>query len=447
MALYYEQSTSLFPQGTKQTIIVEPNHPFVIAAENLDWEKMFKEVESIIYRGINRFIGRRLDLRAHCGIYLLQSSFNWKERQTEDMLLNHAPTRIFCGYRDGEKKFLDYTTIEKFRNQRLGKEGAEVLNKYLLRHAQRDGFTNGKDVDMDTTVQEAGISYPTDINLMKKFQERTIKIMEKVAGALGARVEKIKELGIESKKMIKEYQFFAKTKEKKQELLGEVREISVSFLEELQRISGMKENLKKIKPAMRKELEHLLKIVPTLLNQIKSWLETGQVAVGKIISLYKEAPRFIKKGKIGKSVEIGRKWIINQYAGGFLMVIAPENPVVADTDCVRISLQESIRTFGEVPDSYGTDRGMYSKMNIKRCQRYGVKKIGIQPKGQSEWEVDRETARELYCRRAGIEPRIGIAGKLGLKRSRMKTDEGDIISGQRAAIGFNLKKLMTCWSS
>ena len=447
MTLYYEQSTSLFPQGTKQTIIVEPNHPFVIAEKNLDWENMFKEVESIIYRGVNRLIGKKLDLRAHCGIYLLQSSFNWTERQAEDMLRNHVPTRIFCGYTDGSTKSLDFTTIEKFRNQRLGKEGAELLNKYLLKHAKRNGFTNGKDVDMDTTVQEAGISYPTEINLMKKFQERTIKIIEKVVGTVGTKVEEIKELGIEAKKKIKEYQFFAKTKEEKQKLIGEVREISVSFLEELQRISGMKENLERLKPAMRKELDHLLKIIPTLLDQIKSWLDTGQVAAGKVISLYKEAPHFIKKGKIGKSVEIGRKWIINQYVGGFLMVIAPENPVIADTDCVKISLQESIRTFGEIPDSYGTDRGMYSKKNIKRCKRYGVKKVGIQPKGQADWEVDRETARELYCRRAGIEPRIGIAGRLGLKKSRMKTDDGDIISGQRAAIGFNLKKLMACWSS
>ena len=80
------------------------------------------------------------------------------------------------------------------------------------------------------------------------------------------------------------------------------------------------------------------------------------------------------------------------------------------------------------------------------CKALGIEKIGIQPKGTAAWEVDRETARELYCRRASIEPRIGHAGRLGLKMSRMKTDEGDIIAGQKAAIGFNLKKLFTYWA-
>ena len=76
---------------------------------------------------------------------------------------------------------------------------------------------------------------------------------------------------------------------------------------------------------------------------------------------------------MGKAKEIGRKWIINQYVGGFLLFVCPEKPVIADTDCVKISLQESIRTFGDIPDSYGTDRGMDSKANIKRLQKYGVK--------------------------------------------------------------------------
>ena len=76
-----------------------------------------------------------------------------------------------------------------------------------------------------------------------------------------------------------------------------------------------------------------------------------------------------------------------------------------------------------------------------------TQEIGLQPKGQSEWEVDRETAQRLYCRRAAIEPRIGIAGRLGLKKSRAKTDEGDLIFGYKAAVGFNFKKLTTCWAS
>ena len=147
-----------------------------------------------------------------------------------------------------------------------------------------------------------------------------------------------------------------------------------------------------------------------------------------------------------KASEIGRKWIINQFINGFISVTAPANPVIADVDCAIISLMDCIKIFGEIPESFTTDRGMYSADNIMLCKTLGIGKIGIQPKGNAAWEVDPETARELYCRRASIEPRIGHAGRLGLKMSRMKTDDGDLISGQKSAIGLNLRKLLRCWA-
>ncbi len=92
MTLYYEQSTKLFPQETHQIIDVDSNHSLLLAAERIDWERMFEELEPIIFNGINKEIGRRLDIRAHCGIFLLQSDFNWTDRFSEEMMRYHAPT-------------------------------------------------------------------------------------------------------------------------------------------------------------------------------------------------------------------------------------------------------------------------------------------------------------------------------------------------------------------
>lgn len=319
------------------------------------------------------------------------------------------------------------------------------MNQELLRMAWKRKYTDGKHVDMDTTVQEAGVAYPTDMNLMKKFQKRALKIVEKVTGGIGSCVEQIRELVAKAKEVAKEYQFFARLPEKKASLMEKMRQITLKVVKELEAIVGMPE-VRDIRHSMQKELEHLLATMPLLLKHIRQWLRTGEVAAGKVLSLHKSMPRYLCKGKLGKEAEIGRKWVINQLTNGFLMVFAPENPSIADTKCVAPSIEKVIEVFGTAPESYGTDRGMYSKKNIKLCRGHKIEKIGIQPKGKASWEVDRETARELYCRRAGIEPRIGVAGRLGLKRSRAKTDSGDLITGQKAAIGFNLKKLFTCWA-
>ena len=97
MSLYYEQPNRLFQSAPMQIIVVNENHPLVIPAKNIPWKEMFEELVPILYKNINRFIGRRLDLRAHCGIYLLQAVYHWTDRFAEEMLRNYAPARIFCG--------------------------------------------------------------------------------------------------------------------------------------------------------------------------------------------------------------------------------------------------------------------------------------------------------------------------------------------------------------
>lgn len=85
------------------------------------------------------------------------------------------------------------------------------------------------------------------------------------------------------------------------------------------------------------------------------------MAAIKVLSLHKSAPRYLCKGKLGKEAEIGRKWVVNQLSNGFLQVFAPENPAIADMKCVVASIARFLGVFGEPIESYGTDRGMYSK--------------------------------------------------------------------------------------
>ena len=47
------------------------------------------------------------------------------------------------------------------------------------------------------------------------------------------------------------------------------------------------------------------------------------------------------RAKKGKSVEFGRKWIVNCYRGGYMLVMAPENPKISDQHCVLESNRAS----------------------------------------------------------------------------------------------------------
>ena len=125
-----------------------------------------------------------------------------------------------------------------------------------------------------------------------------------------------------------------------------------------------------------------------------------------------------------------------------MLVMAPDNAKISDQHCVIESLSLHSTVFDEMPKTYGTDRGMSSADNLELCLCAGVNKIAIQPKGRARALVSRQGLRELANRRAGIEPRIGHLKNRGLGESRMKSDSGDLISGYRSALSWNLSLLM-----
>ena len=213
-------------------------------------------------------------------------------------------------------------------------------------------------------------------------------------------------------------------------------------MEEIRQVGIGSKGPKELSSKVQKEILQLQELGPKLLEQILYWLATGKVAQNKIVSLWKSIPRAIPKGKIGKAVEFGRKWIVNCYRGGYVLLAAPENAKISDQHCVTESLDLHFDVFGESPKSYGADRGMWSEENIFQCQMAQVEKIGIQPKGKAKAMVSQKDYRHLKNRRAGIEPRIGHLKLRGLGKSRMKSDIGDLISGHRSALSYNLALLM-----
>jgi hypothetical protein len=435
---------SLLEEGRWRSIIsVEPNHRLVVLCKSMPWLEVMEKARPILYdeQGIAWDTGgRKLNLRAHLGAYLLQIVHGWTDRWTEEMVRFYFPARIFCGYLDSTGS-LDHTKIEEFRN-RFGEKGAQLITHDMLKIAKKFGFTEPTDVDMDTTVQEAGITHPTEMKLMNHLMKRLKVISGKLKAVCGRGIQGVKSLSQEFKKAMTHYRFFAKDLATKTELIKKAKALSEQGLEKLGRFLPGQNSFHKLQKRIQHEILRLLTLGPELMDQIGYWLRSGKVAPGKIISLWKLIPKAIPKGKIGKPVEFGRKWIVNAYRGGYVLVSAPENPKIADQQCVIESLSLHKTVFDKMPSTYGTDRGMYSTDNLELCLSAGIKKIAIQPKGSAQPLVSRRDHQKLANRRVAVEARIAHLKLKGLGRSKMKTDAGDLISGYRSALSCNLGHLM-----
>ena len=434
---------SLLEQGPWRTMVsLEPNHRLVVLCKAIPWDELIEQCIPILYQeqGILVDVGRRLNLRAHLGIYILQSVHGWTDRWSEEMLRFYVPARLFCGLLDSTAS-LDRTSIEDFRN-RFAEKGAQLITQKMLDIAKEFGFTEPDDVDMDTTVQEAGITHPTEMKLLSRLMRKASTVHKKLRKLGKKGLKAMKAMTKQFSRLETDYRFFAKTKENKDKLIRKAVVLSGKVLSELSSLVPGKNGFDSLRHQQQLDILKLLDLGPRLLEQILYWLNTGKVAKDKIISLWKVMPAAIKKGKIGKPVEFGRKWIINAYRGGYVLLTAPNNPKISDQNCVWHSLQLHHKTFDQVPTSYAADRGMWGAPNLELCMNAGIKNIGIQPKGKAEALVSQRELHRLSNRRAGIEARIAHLKTRGLGRSRMKSDAGDLISGYRSAIYYNCTHLM-----
>jgi hypothetical protein len=433
----------LLKQCSWRTVVSLPSeHRLLTLYNSIPWAGLMKKLKVILYdaQGISPNIGRTLNLQAHLGAYILQTVHGWTDRWTEEMIRFYIPARLFCGFLESTGS-LDRTRIENFRN-RLGEKGAWLITQDMLNIAKEFGFTAPDDLDMDTTVQEAGITHPTEMKLLSYLMKKALSIHRKL-GKLGKKgLLGIKKITKKFSEIYTQYRFFAKTKEKKNKAVKKAVDLAQKILDVISQLRDGSEDLKSLGLNDKRDIMNIQKLGPKLLDQILYWLKTGKVAKDKIVSLWKSAPRAISKGKIGKSVEFGRKWIVNCYRGGYMLLTAPENAKISDQNCVEKSLDLHLNVFQEGPTSYASDRGMWSEENLTHCLIAGVEKIGIQAKGKAEPMVSQKDYKTLKNRRAAIEPRIAHLKKRGLGRSRMKSDVGDLISGYRAALSYNLTLLM-----
>jgi hypothetical protein len=61
--------------------------------------------------------------------------------------------------------------------------GAQLITQDMLKVAQEYGFCGPEDVDMDTTVQEAGITYPTEMKLLDHLMKKAKRFHAKLKKA------------------------------------------------------------------------------------------------------------------------------------------------------------------------------------------------------------------------------------------------------------------------
>lgn len=441
---------------TTVSISLPKSHPLLLLQDMLPWDGMYKLIEPDLKKtkkGCWR-LGRPLQVRLHLGVYILQQLYNLTDRKAEYGVKDNAAYQLFCGCDVVSKWHApDHTNIEKFRS-RLLPETQRSLNDLTLGIAVKLGFADPSKMDVDSTIQNSNMAYPSDANLLVKMSGLCGKIRSFVAKhiAFPESVERIKSRMKEIKAVAKEYLFTSGKSEKNKE------KKTTAFNKLLAKVSSDVTGVMEI-PLHEDDLKALPWNIKQAWNQVKAnwkqlllgaqiYIATNQRLAEKPLSLHINHVSCFNKGKkTGKPLQFGRAYQLGRIGGNFIIAFPSTSIRMEDKHSVQEALKHHQKLFGpENLKSCGFDKGFYSNANHKKLVALGIEEFCLQKPGfdtNGLEQTKKETHLRLVDRRSGIEPLIGHAkhgGQLG--RSRMKKDQSTLAAGYAAVLGLNLRQLI-----
>jgi hypothetical protein len=274
----------LFPPSKRSAIAVDPEHPLVRLADMLDWNELLDRAEEVRAKRLKSRAGRPPNLRALLGTMLLRATKRMTFRDAEDQVRYYAPARYLCGLSDSDWS-PDHDTIHEF-TQAMGEEGAQLINEYVVKLAASKKLADPSVAVGDTTAQEAAIPYPNEMRLMAAFLSSIAPGCARGGDVLRRFLQSSAPMFAAAKKKIRAFHLFAKTKEKRLQVMGQVAglvsRVHAGLATALShasattggRVAGARERVRRLHETMT-----------TLMPQIRYWLRTGKVARNKIVSL------------------------------------------------------------------------------------------------------------------------------------------------------------------
>ncbi len=390
-------------------------HPLVILAGQIDWDS-FEEAFKTFY---SPDMGRPAKMiRLMVGLHYLKHAFSESDESVVERWVENPYWQFFCGFETFQTEIPVVSSNLSQWRKRIGPEKMEELLKQLITTGKREGIIKRGDmerVNVDTTVQEKNITYPTDAKLYHKMREVLVKMAKKRGIELRQTYSRM------SKKALVLQARYRHAKQGKR-AAREVRKIK-GYLRKV-----FRDLIRKVSPLDTSMKEKMFQAAQLLLQE--------RTSKNKIYSIHAPEVECISKGKVHKKYEFGNKvgLVSSAQSNWILGVLAfHENPY--DGHTLAESLEQAERMTGRAIKKAYVDLG-YRGHNYE-----GPTEINVV--GRSSFRGLTRTERRFMRRRAAIEPVIGhVKHDNRMIRNFLLGEIGDKTNAILAASGFNFRKLM-----
>src|SRR3990167_5523976 len=171
--------------------ILDHQHPMFQLAGEIDWEFFAKKFGIFFDENIGR---PALPTRLVVGLHYLKYTFSESDESVVDRLLENPYWQYFCGFEYFQHELsCDPSSLVHWR-QRVGSEGIEGLLRETVALAKRKKLLKKRDmtkVNVDTTVQEKHITFPTDSKLYHRMRIKLVKLAKRYGILLRQSYERV----------------------------------------------------------------------------------------------------------------------------------------------------------------------------------------------------------------------------------------------------------------
>jgi IS5 family transposase len=398
--------------------LLDLQHSLVKLAHSIDWQAFDKSFAAMWHDNNGR---PAIDTRLMVSLHYLKYTYDLSDEAVVEAWVQNPYWQYLSGMRYFEHEVpIDPSSMSRWRG-RAGKAGVEELLQQTIRAGLRMKVITPNQlerINVDTTVQEKHIRFPTDSRLCNRARERLVKAATKAGLRLRqsyARLGKILLMQQSRYTHARQLKRARRAQRKLHTILGRV-------IRDIERKSQDK----------GQELEPELGV---LLQRAKRIFEQKRHDKNKLYSVHAPEVECISKGKAHKRYEFGVKVSVATTSKGGWHVGAlscAHNPYDGHTLSAALAQVQSF--IGQTPAQVFVDMG-YRKHDYQ---------------GTSQIHVDKKTrggtARSLWKwmkRRAAIEPGIGhLKAEHRMERNRLWGEQGDMINAILSAAGMNFRKLL-----
>jgi IS5 family transposase len=405
--------------GAHLSELLNPEHPLYILAEQIDWQQFDVAIDDCYAEELGR---PGVNTRLMVGLMYLKHAFNESDESVVARWVENPYWQFFCGCQYMQHELpIDSSLMSKWR-KRVGAARLEKLLEVTIHAGLAIKAIKPKElekVNVDTTVQEKAIAFPTDARLYHKMRI--------------ALVRRAKELGIPLRQS---YRFKGKKTLFQQSRYAHARQ--------MKRAAKMTRRLKTILGRVVRDIERKAarirgQIRDEPLCELLAWahrlLTQERDSKNKLYSVHAPEVECIAKGKAHKRYEFGCKASVATTSQGNWIIGAQAlhgNPYDGHTLADAIAQIERLtsRPLGDVM----VDQGYRGHNYTGRAAVHVVRTI---PKKATR------AVRCMLKRRAAVEPTIGhLKSDNRMSRNHLTGQAGDKINTLLAAAGYNLRKLL-----